>query len=63
MTLRLLFTGLIVWLMFLVACIVWAWVKLGRQYDSRIVHVLPVATVLICVSLILFFILRALLNV
>lgn len=63
MTLSLLLTGLIVWIMFLVACIVWAWVKLSHRYDPRIVQVLPISTILICVSFILFFILRALFNV
>ena len=59
MTLGLLVTCLILWLAFLVACLIWAWIKLGRHYDERVVQVLPIATVLICVSLILFFILRA----
>ncbi len=63
MTLELLVTGLIIWLAFLVACLVWAWVKLSHRYDPRIVQVLPIATVTICFSLILFFILRALFNV
>ncbi len=63
MTLGLLVTGLIIWLVFLVVCLVWAWVKLGRRYDPRTVQVLPITTVTICVSLILFFVLRALFNV
>ncbi len=60
MTLEALIVGLVIWLAFLLACLVTAWVKLGRRYDQRTVQVLPIVTVLICVSLILFFVLRAL---
>jgi O-antigen ligase len=63
MTLETLFIGLVIWLAFLLVCLVGAWVKLGRRYDDRTVQVLPVATVLICVSLILFFVLRAVFHV
>ncbi|MHB8596754.1 MAG: hypothetical protein ACYDER_08085 [Ktedonobacteraceae bacterium] len=63
MTLELLVTGLLIWLAFLLACMVWAWIKLSRRYDPRIVQVLPISMVTICFSLILFFVLRALFNV
>lgn len=63
MTLGILMVGLVVWVLLLVTWIGWACVKLSRQYDPRTVQVLPIATVTICFSLILFFFLRALFHV